>query len=147
MPEQWVKALKGNPVSLEDLKGVADELINAAGNTRVWLFEGEMGSGKTTLIKVICRQLGVQDSTSSPTFSIINEYQGRDDEAIFHFDFYRLEKETEAFDMGVEEYFESGYYCFVEWPERVVSLYPLHYLKVKIAEHTPVTRTIEYTLL
>lgn len=147
MPEQRVKALKGNPVSLEDLKRVADELITAAGNTRVWLFEGEMGSGKTTLIKVICGQLGVMESTSSPTFSIINEYQGREGEAIFHFDFYRLEKETEAFDMGVEEYFESGNYCFVEWPERVVSLFPLHYFQIKITERTPGTRTIEYTLL
>lgn len=137
----------GKPVSLGDLKTVADELIKAAGTVKVWCFDGEMGSGKTTLIKVICKQLGVVESTSSPTFSIINEYQNDKGETIFHFDFYRLKKETEAYDMGVEEYFESGSYCFVEWPERIPTLYPMHYFKVKILEEMNNTRRIEYTLL
>lgn len=147
MPENWVKALGGKPASIDDLKVVAHELLRASADIRVWFFEGEMGTGKTTLIKIICEQLGVSEGTSSPTFSIINVYEAGDGASIFHFDFYRLEKETEAYDMGVEEYFESGSYCFVEWPGRVPSLYPLHYLKVKITEHTPDTRTIEYVLL
>lgn len=142
-----MSVLGGKPVSLADLKEVADELIRVAGDIRVWCFYGGMGSGKTTLIKVICKQLGVKESTSSPTFSIINEYQNNKGETIFHFDFYRLAKETEAYDMGVEEYFESGSYCFVEWPERIPTLYPMHYFKVKISEQTNSTRIIEYILL
>jgi len=102
---------------------------------------------KTTLIKVICDQLGVKENTSSPTFSIVNEYQSDKGDTIFHFDFYRLKKETEAYDMGVEEYFESGLYCFVEWPERIPTLYPTHYFKVRIMEETNSTRIIEYSLL
>lgn len=147
MPEGWVKALGGKPASLADLKEVADELIRIAGDIRVWCFYGGMGTGKTTLIKIICRQLGVVEGTSSPTFSIINEYKNDKGDSVFHFDFYRLAKETEAYDMGVEEYFESGSYCFVEWPERIPTLFPMHYVKVKISEQTNSTRIIEYTLL
>lgn len=142
-----MRTLGGQPASIVDLKRVAGELIAAAGATRVWYFEGEMGSGKTTLIKVICDQLGVKENTSSPTFSIVNEYQSDKGDTIFHFDFYRLKKETEAYDMGVEEYFESGLYCFVEWPERIPTLYPTHYFKVRIMEETNSTRIIEYSLL
>lgn len=142
-----MKALGGKPASIADLKTVADELLSAARTTKVWYFDGEMGSGKTTLIKVICEQLGVTESTSSPTFSIINEYQSDREDTIYHFDFYRLKKETEAYDMGVEEYFESGCYCFVEWPERIPTLYPMHFLKVRILEETSTTRIIEYSLL
>ena len=106
-----------------------------------------MGSGKTTLIKVICTLLGIKDETSSPTFSIINEYRSKEGISIFHFDFYRIVKETEAYDMGVEEYFDSGAYCFVEWPEKVKSLFPLHYLKIIISKNTDTTRIIEYALV
>ncbi|HNP07218.1 MAG TPA: tRNA (adenosine(37)-N6)-threonylcarbamoyltransferase complex ATPase subunit type 1 TsaE [Cyclobacteriaceae bacterium] len=147
MPENWVRTLGGQPASIADLKRVADELLHAAGTTKVWYFDGEMGSGKTTLIKVICEQLGVSESTSSPTFSIINEYQSDKGDTIYHFDFYRLKKETEAYDMGVEEYFESGCYCFVEWPERIPTLHPMHFFKVKISEEANNTRIIEYSLL
>lgn len=147
MPEQWVRAFNGKTVSLEDLGDVGRELLAASKGLKIWLFDGDMGTGKTTLIKTICALLGVKDETSSPTFSIINEYHGSEESSIFHFDFYRLEKEIEAYDMGVEEYFDSGSYCFVEWPERVATLFPLHYLKVKISEHTPTTRIIEYALL
>jgi tRNA threonylcarbamoyladenosine biosynthesis protein TsaE len=146
MPDQWVSALNGKAVSIEDLKEVAYELLRVSKGIKVWLFEGEMGSGKTTFIKTICSQLGVKDATSSPTFSIVNEYNGTNG-SVYHFDFYRLEKETEAYDMGVEEYFESGAYCFVEWPERIPSIFPLHYLKVKITTLTTETRSIEYNLL
>lgn len=147
MPENWEKALDGQPASTADLKRVADELIEAAGTLRVWCFNGEMGSGKTTLIKAICERLGVTESTSSPTFSIVNEYQSENGDTIFHFDFYRLKKETEAYDMGVEEYFESGYYCFVEWPQRIPTLYPEHYFRVRIKEESNSSRIIEYSLL
>lgn len=147
MPDEWIKSLNGQAASIDELKQVADELIQAAGNVRVWCFYGEMGSGKTSLIKVICERLGVIESTSSPTFSIVNEYQSDKGITIFHFDFYRLKKETEAYDMGVEEYFESGSYCFVEWPERIPSLFPLHYFLVRISEEATNTRIIEYRLL
>lgn len=145
MPEKWVQALNGKPASITDLMAVAQELVEASNGVKVWMFVGEMGSGKTTLIKTICNQLGVTDATSSPTFSIINEYKATSNRPIYHFDFYRIEKEIEAYDMGVEEYFESGSYCFVEWPERIPSLYPLHYLKIRITEDSPSTRIIEYT--
>lgn len=147
MPEMWVKALAGKAVSIADLGDVAKELISVSKGLKVWLFEGEMGSGKTTLIKVICSLLGIKDETSSPTFSIINEYRGNEEISIYHFDFYRLVKETEAYDMGVEEYFDSGSYCFVEWPEKVESLFPLHYLKIRISKNTTTTRIIEYALV
>jgi len=90
-----------------------------------------MGAGKTTLIKAICEYLGVTEPATSPTFSIVNEYEGRD-ERIFHFDFYRLKNETEALDMGYEEYFYSGAYCFIEWPEKIPNLLPEHYVSIKI---------------
>lgn len=139
--------MAGKALSINDLGDVAKELIAVSEGTKVWLFEGEMGSGKTTLIKVICALLGIEDETNSPTFSIINEYRGQEGISIFHFDFYRLVKETEAYDMGVEEYFDSGSYCFVEWPEKVESLFPLHYLKIRISKNTATTRIIEYTLV
>lgn len=147
MPEQRGRALGGKAVSIPDLMDVANELLGASNGVKVWLFEGEMGSGKTTLIKAICMLLGIKDETSSPTFSIINEYRSAAGASIFHFDFYRLEKESEAYDMGVEEYFESGSYCFVEWPEKVETLHPLHYLKIFISMDTPATRLIEYALI
>ncbi|HEY5690918.1 MAG TPA: tRNA (adenosine(37)-N6)-threonylcarbamoyltransferase complex ATPase subunit type 1 TsaE [Cyclobacteriaceae bacterium] len=147
MPEVWVRALTGKAVSITDLTDVAKEMMAVSEGVKVWLFEGEMGSGKTTLIKVICTILGIKDETSSPTFSIINEYRGKDETSIFHFDFYRLMKEAEAYDMGVEEYFDSGSYCFVEWPEKVESLFPLHYLKIRISKNTATTRIIEYALV
>lgn len=138
--------MQGKAVEMEDLATVSGELLQAAGDTKVWMFYGEMGSGKTTLIKELSRQLGVKEGTSSPTFSIVNEYSGSDNSTIYHFDFYRLKKESEAYDMGVEEYFESGLYCFVEWPERVESLFPLHYFKVRIQEESPSRRIIDYML-
>lgn len=146
MPEQWGKALGGKAISINDLGDVARELITASGNTKVWLFDGPMGSGKTTLIKAICKELGVREGTSSPTFSIVNEYTAPRSH-IYHFDFYRLEKESEAYDLGVEEYFESGAYCFVEWPEKIPSLFPMNYMKVKVSIDSDSTRKIEYSVL
>jgi tRNA threonylcarbamoyladenosine biosynthesis protein TsaE len=117
--------------SLSQLPQAADAILaNSAGN-KIFLFYGEMGAGKTTLIKVLCEALGVTEQATSPTFSIVNEYIGRDSR-IFHFDFYRLKNQTEALDMGYEEYFYSGAYCFIEWPEKIPDLLPDHYTTIRI---------------
>ena len=91
-----------------------------------------MGAGKTTLIKSVCACLGVTDNVTSPTFSIVNEYKGLSGQKIYHFDFYRIKDQTEALDMGYEEYFYSGAYCFIEWPEKVNGLLPESYVRVEI---------------
>jgi tRNA threonylcarbamoyladenosine biosynthesis protein TsaE len=93
---------------------------------------GEMGAGKTTFIKVICSKLGAGDFLSSPTFAIMNEYRLGNGNPAYHFDFYRINNESEAFDLGYEQFFYSGNYCFVEWPEKIPSLLPEHCMKVKI---------------
>tara|TARA_B100000809_G_C15139518_1_gene532425 strand:- start:1836 stop:2261 length:426 start_codon:yes stop_codon:yes gene_type:complete len=118
--------------SVDDLKEVAKKLILDFSAKRVILFYGEMGVGKTTLIKVLCQQLGVQEPTNSPTFSIVNEYLSNQNKTIYHFDFYRIEKEEEVFDMGYEDYFYDNSYCFIEWPEKIPNLLPPDAVKVKI---------------
>lgn len=125
-----------------DLNEVAKAFLEKAGNHRVWLFYGEMGSGKTTFIKALCSQLGVTDTMSSPTFSIVNEYQSDHDIKIFHFDFYRIKNEAEAYDIGTEEYFYSGNYCFIEWPEKIPSLIPAERVEVSITPENQTHRTI-----
>lgn len=127
--------------SAENLNSISKEILEFAGNQKVFLFYGEMGAGKTTLIKSLCEVLGVQGPTSSPTFSIVNEYEGRQN-LIYHFDFYRLKDESEALDLGYEEYFYSGEYCFVEWPEKISSLLPANYLKISIEIVDPTQRKI-----
>ena len=129
-------------VMLSDLESVAEALLREAGSCNVWIFFGEMGSGKTTLIKVIARKLGVTDAMSSPTFSIVNEYPATDDRKIYHFDFYRIKKEEEAWDIGLEEYLYSGNYCFIEWPEKIPSLIPAQHVAVKITTENNSQRTI-----
>ncbi|MEQ9231716.1 MAG: tRNA (adenosine(37)-N6)-threonylcarbamoyltransferase complex ATPase subunit type 1 TsaE [Cyclobacteriaceae bacterium] len=110
--------------NLSDLVPVSNQLLALASDKSVWCFRGEMGAGKTTLIKAICDQLGVQDAMSSPTFSIVNEYSDKENESVYHFDFYRIKDEDEAREIGAEEYFYSGNYCFIEWPEKVAGLLP-----------------------
>lgn len=117
--------------SLSDLPAIAQQLLNFAGTTRVFLFNGDMGAGKTTFIKAICTALGVTDQATSPTFSIVNEYVAGD-KKVYHFDFYRLKNQTEALDMGCEEYFYSGNYCFIEWPSQIPDLLPQHYVNINI---------------
>jgi tRNA threonylcarbamoyladenosine biosynthesis protein TsaE len=117
--------------NIDDLNNAAQKLINFGGGDKIFLFYGEMGAGKTTLIKSLCECLGTSEPVTSPTFSIVNEYEGREDK-IYHFDFYRLKNENEAFDMGYEEYFYSGHYCFIEWPEKIGGLLPLHYIRIEI---------------
>lgn len=109
------------------------------------LFYGAMGSGKTTLIKEMAKQLGVEDVTSSPTFSLVNEYQSDQAGVLFHFDFYRINKEEEAYDMGIEEYLDQDAWCFIEWPEKVENLLPLEAAIIKLTINPNNTRTIELT--
>ena len=128
--------------TLADLSTVAQNIVGNINACRVWLFHGEMGSGKTTLIKEVCKILGVQDVMSSPTFSIVNEYRTRDLNTIYHFDFYRIKNETEAIEIGTEEYFYSGNPCFVEWPEKIPTLIPMPHAEVTIQVETNTKRTI-----
>jgi len=119
--------------NIEELDAVADHLMRLAQSSRIFLFQGGMGAGKTTLIKILCQKLGVEDETSSPTFSIVNEYEGKNG-LIYHFDLYRIEKEEELFDLGLEEYLHSGYLCLVEWPEMAPSLYQEPHVSIRIAQ-------------
>ena len=127
--------------SPDELPSIANEIISSAANSRIFLFYGDMGAGKTTLIKALCEQLGVTEPATSPSFSIVNEYVGRDIK-IYHFVFYRLKNETEALDMGYEEYFYSDAYCFIEWPEKIPNLLPLHYNKIEITVQPDNSRSI-----
>ena len=144
MPDGWQTTAGGKAVRQDELNAVAQELLAAAGEHRVWLFYGEMGSGKTTLIKAIGTELQVQEGMSSPTFSIINEYKTGDKKNIYHFDLYRLTGEKEVFDIGTEEYFDSGGWCMVEWPEKLGELTPDHYFKIRITPSGADHRKIEY---
>jgi len=117
--------------SLENLTEVASELISSVGNKNL-LFYGQMGVGKTTLIKEICNQIGVLDPISSPTFSLVNEYQTSKNKKVFHFDFYRIEAEEEALDLGIEEYFDTGDWCLIEWPENIENLLPLGAVQIHL---------------
>jgi len=127
--------------SLQQLPEIAKEVISFAQHN-VLLFYGEMGVGKTTLIKEILKQLGVKDNVSSPTFSLVNEYHTNKDAKIFHFDFYRIETEEEAMDMGIEEYFYSDSLCLIEWPNKVENLLPLNTVSIKITLENNQQRTI-----
>ena len=109
--------------SIDQLEEVAQKII-AENPKKVILFHGEMGVGKTTLIKQLCKTLGVIGATSSPTFSLVNEYEADDNQLVYHFDFYRLNHETEALDMGVDDYLYSGNWCFIEWAEKIPNLIP-----------------------
>jgi tRNA threonylcarbamoyladenosine biosynthesis protein TsaE len=128
--------------ALEELEAISGELLHIGKNIPVWLFEGHMGAGKTTLIKALCNYLGVKSHVQSPTFSLVNEYDAGD-KLVYHFDFYRIKDETEALDMGVEEYFDSGHFCFVEWPGKIESLWPQHYLLIRMQADENGMRTLE----
>lgn len=120
---------------LEDLETVASEVL-ANANSKYILFSGEMGAGKTTLIKELVKQLGSKNKVSSPTFSLVNEYEGEKND-IYHFDFYRIEDESEAYDMGFEDYLDDLHFVFIEWPEKISNLWPEHYsfIKLEMDEH------------
>jgi tRNA threonylcarbamoyladenosine biosynthesis protein TsaE len=120
--------------SCEDIQAAAQEFISCMGNSRIFLFTGKMGAGKTTFIKAICRELGVSETVNSPTFSIVNEYAAQNGEIIYHFDFYRINTINEAKDIGVEDYFYSGNICFLEWAENITPLLPDSAVNIKITE-------------
>jgi tRNA threonylcarbamoyladenosine biosynthesis protein TsaE len=115
---------------ISELKSVALQLIQYKKNKNIICFYGEMGVGKTTFIKEICKNLLVDDNVSSPTFSIVNQYKTKENKIIYHFDFYRLENEEEAYDMGYEEYFFQNDLCLIEWPEKIEGLIPEDIIKV-----------------
>ena len=127
---------------LGDLPEAAEEILDALDGRNVVAFFGAMGAGKTTLIREICAQLGSSDVVTSPTFALVNRYESGEGRPLYHFDFYRIERPEEAFDMGYEEYFYSDGLCLVEWPERVAELLPDEVMKVTITPTSPTKRTI-----
>lgn len=128
--------------TLQEISKIAKEIIKNV-NCKILLFHGEMGAGKTTLIKELVKQLGVNEIASSPTFSLVNEYKTNTGQTIYHFDFYRINSEEEAFDIGVEEYFYSNNWCFIEWGEKVENLLPLDIININIGILSKNQRTIE----
>ncbi|CAG0982298.1 MAG: tRNA (adenosine(37)-N6)-threonylcarbamoyltransferase complex ATPase subunit type 1 TsaE [Bacteroidetes bacterium] len=115
-----------------ELLPIAQEILKQYNQQKIFIFQGEMGAGKTTLIKNICIALQSIDEASSPTFSLVNEYRTKDEKTLYHFDFYRIVNEVEALDMGIEEYLFSNSYCFIEWPEKINNLLPTNYVRVMI---------------
>lgn len=128
----------------DELNNVAKQILEVIGERKIVLFKGEMGAGKTTLIKALCSQLNVTDNVSSPTFSIVNEYHSAI-EVIYHFDFYRINNLREVYDMGYEEYFFSGHRCFVEWPEKIEGIINFDYILVQVEAKNEI-RTIIVTI-
>jgi tRNA threonylcarbamoyladenosine biosynthesis protein TsaE len=124
-----------------DLARAAKEIVELTRGERFFIFEGDMGAGKTTLIKAICKELGVKEVVSSPTFSIVNEYEANS-RTIYHFDFYRIKNLQEAFDIGYEEYFYSEHICLIEWPEKIAELLPDHHVKIGITTIDENTRRL-----
>ena len=131
--------------SLAEINDAAKKFIDNMGDGKVFAFYGKMGAGKTTFIKAICEQLGVDDVITSPTFAIVNEYQSAiTGDSIYHFDFYRIKKLEEVYDMGYEDYFYSGSLCFLEWPELIEELLPEDATKVTIEETADGGRTVRF---
>jgi len=131
--------------SEKDLPNIAKDILTVFPQERRFGFLGEMGAGKTTLIKALCKELAVIDSTSSPTFAIINEYATKNQQIIYHFDFYRIEDMNEVYQIGVEDYLDSGNYCFMEWPEKVEAmLVKIPYTEISIKINKKNQRIIRY---
>ncbi len=128
---------------LGDLAEVADLILENLNGRNVVAFRGEMGAGKTTLISAICERLGVEDDVTSPTFALVNNYRGNSGEELYHFDFYRIDRIEEAYDMGYEEYFYGSGLCLVEWPEKVEELMPEDAMNLNIRIISPTKREIE----
>ena len=129
--------------SLAELPDAAEEIIRSLGGRTIVAFRGEMGAGKTTLIREIAAQLGATDTVTSPTFAIVNQYKGKGNRRIHHFDFYRINDIREAYDFGYEEYFFSGDLCLVEWPEKIEQLLPENVMTVRITVDSDTARTFE----
>ena len=135
--------------TLAELPAAAAQLLAALTEAAcpVVAFEGEMGAGKTTLIRAFCAALGVADDVTSPTFALVNEYRDGRDQPVYHFDFFRIDSEKEAERIGASEYFDSGYLCLVEWPARVAGLLPLPYLEVRLTVQPDESRTVELKII
>lgn len=131
--------------NLKRLPEIAKKLINEFPKERVFAFYGKMGAGKTTFIQSVCKELGSDDTVTSPTFALINEYNTTENESIFHFDFYRIKNLEEVFDLGYEDYLYSGSYCLIEWPELIETLLPENIVRVTIEADNAGTRTIAAT--
>ena len=132
-------------IKIKSLDGIADaarQFVDAMGENKVFAMFGPMGVGKTTFVKAVCEILGVEDTITSPTFAIVNEYRTNTGDQIFHFDFYRIRKVEEVYDMGYEDYVYSGAVCFLEWPELIEDLLPEDAVRVTLSEEEDGTRTI-----
>src|SRR5574344_511463 len=129
---------------LDTIRSAARQFIENIGSSRVFAFYGKMGAGQTTFVKALCEELGCDDVITSPTFAIVNEYTDGEQQPIYHFDFYRIKKLDEVYDMGYEDYFYSGALCFIEWPELVEELLPGDAVKVYIDENEDGSRSIKF---
>ena len=130
---------------LNNINQAAAEFVKQMDGRNVFAFYGQMGAGKTTFIKAVCAELGITETVTSPTFSIVNEYRSDSNGAlVYHFDFYRIKKLEEVYDMGYEEYFYSGALCFLEWPELIEEILPEDTVMVKITQQEDGTRTVEF---
>lgn len=129
--------------NLDEIQDAAKQFVATIGDKKVFAFYGAMGVGKTTFIKAICKELGVKETITSPTFAIVNEYKAKDNMPIYHFDFYRINKLEEAYDFGYEDYFYSGNICFVEWPELIEPILPTDVAEVYLKEMDNGTRVID----
>lgn len=135
-----------SPILINDLSGLREaalEFIKQNSEQKIFAFYGSMGAGKTTIIKAICTELGAIDAITSPSFTLVNEYNCTNEKYIYHFDFYRINKAEEVLDFGFEEYIDSGMICFMEWPERIEDLLPENTLKVNISVNDDMSRIIE----
>ena len=130
--------------SLSNIHEAAKTFLANMGESKVFAFYGKMGAGKTTFIKALCEELGVEDVITSPTFSLVNEYTSGSGDPIYHFDFYRIKKIDEVYDMGYEDYFYGGNLCFLEWPELIEDLLPKDVTKVHIVTEEDGSRTITF---
>ncbi|WP_372644429.1 tRNA (adenosine(37)-N6)-threonylcarbamoyltransferase complex ATPase subunit type 1 TsaE [Ancylomarina sp.] len=129
--------------NLTEINSVAKQFIELVGERRVFAMYGAMGVGKTTFVKAVCEELGVEDTINSPTFAIVNEYHTPKDKIVYHFDFYRIEDVQEAYDFGYEDYFYSKAMCFIEWPERIESILPTDVINLNFSEEEDGSRIIQ----
>tara|TARA_B110000037_G_C17111574_1_gene502077 strand:+ start:200 stop:625 length:426 start_codon:yes stop_codon:yes gene_type:complete len=132
--------------SIEELSSFAEEILKFASNRKVFIFKGDLGTGKTTFIKEICRKLGVEGQTASPTYSIVNEYLSTEGK-IYHIDLYRLNSVAEAFEVGLEDYLYSDNYCFIEWPQIAAELLPETYVEISILKKEENLRTFDVSIV
>lgn len=136
--------MKSFAYELSEIESTASELISEAGKEKVWVFQGSMGAGKTTLIKALAGKFGILDQVSSPTFGIVNQYENKKGNVFYHFDFYRLDNPTEALDIGIEEYFYSGNYCWLEWAEKIEAFLPENFFLIKIESISDLKRQVTF---